>query len=202
MQIDFVRASLFMVTATVLLGSPGPGIAALVTVGRSRGFAGSLPFFWGLQAGLFIAAAACGLGLFSVIRAVPAAVTCLAAIGTAYLIWLAYRIGTAPVGSASTGRSIGFSFTASGGFLLGITNPKAYVAFVSLMSSYIIVRSNVFADVTLKWLSIVVIIITVDIAWLWLGVIVGRSDLGPRSERALNLSMGSAILIASLLTWM
>jgi threonine/homoserine/homoserine lactone efflux protein len=125
----------------------------------------------------------------------------LAAIGTAYLIWLAYRIGTAPVGSASTGRPTSFAFTASGGFLLGITNPKAYVAFVSLMSSYIVVRSNLFADVTLKWMSIVVIIITVDIVWLWIGAIMGRWDLGPRSERALNIIMGSAILIASLLAW-
>src|ERR1700685_4848715 len=101
MHIDFVRAGLFILTATLLLGSPGPGIAALISVGKSRGFAGSLPFFWGLQASLYMAAAACGLGLFSVIRAVPAAMATLAAIGTVYLIWLAYRIGTAPVGSAS-----------------------------------------------------------------------------------------------------
>jgi threonine/homoserine/homoserine lactone efflux protein len=201
MQIDFVKAGFFILTATILLGSPGPGIAALVSAGRSRGFAGSLPFFWGLQAGLYLAAAACGLGLFTVIRAVPAAMASLAAIGTVYLIWLAYRIGTAPVGSTSTGRPIGFSLTASGGFLLGITNPKAYVAFVSLMSSYVIVRSNVFADVTLKWLSIVVIIIAVDIVWLWIGVVVGRSNFGPRNERALNIIMGSAILITSLVAW-
>jgi threonine/homoserine/homoserine lactone efflux protein len=160
-----------------------------------------MPFFWGLQAGLYMAAAACGLGLFSIIRAIPAAMASLAAIGTVYLIWLAYRIGTAPVGCASAGRQIGFSITASGGFLLGITNPKAYVSFFSLLSSYVIIRSNVVADVTLKWLSIVVIIVTVDIVWLWIGVIVGQSELGPRSERVLNILMGSVILISSLFAW-
>lgn len=201
MQIDVLKAGLFLATATILLGSPGPGIAALISVGRSRGFARSLPFFWGLQAGLYLAAAACGLGLFSVLREVPAAMASLAAIATAYLIWLAYRIATAPVGSPPAGQPSGFSFTASGGFLLGITNPKAYVAFVSLMSSCVIVRSSAFADAALKWLSIVFIIVTVDIAWLWVGVIVGQSSLGPRSERALNILMGSAILIASLVAW-
>lgn len=201
MQIEFIKAGLFWSSATILLGSPGPGIAALIAVGKSRGFAGGLRFFWGLQAGIATAAAVCGLGIFSLVRATPAAMASLSAIGTAYLIWLAYRIGTAPVGSPSSCRPAGFSSTASGGYLLGVTNPKAYIAFVSLMAAYVIVRSNVFADVTLKWLSCVVIVFLVDVVWLWIGAIVGKSELSPRGERVLNIFMGSTVLITALIAW-
>jgi threonine/homoserine/homoserine lactone efflux protein len=201
MQIELVKAGLFWFSATILLGSPGPGIAALMALGRSRGFAGALRFFWGLQAGIATAAALCGLGLFSVVRATPAAMTSLSAIGTVYLIWLAFRIATAPVGPPSEGRPAGFASTASGGFLVGILNPKAYVAFVSLMAAYVIVRSNVFADVTLKWLSCVVIVFLVDVVWLWIGACVGRSEMGPRGERVLSVLMGSTVFVAALLPW-
>jgi threonine/homoserine/homoserine lactone efflux protein len=201
MQIDFVKMGLFWFSALVLLGSPGPGIAALMAIGRSRGFAGGLRFFWGLQVGIAAAAAVCGLGLFSVLRATPSALVALSAIGTAYLIWLAYRIGTAPINPPSGGKPAGFSPTAAGGILLGITNPKAYIAFVSLMAAYVVVRSNVFADVAIKWLSCVVIVFLVDVVWLWIGAFVGRTEMSPRGERVLNVCMGSTVLATALLAW-
>jgi threonine/homoserine/homoserine lactone efflux protein len=200
-QIDFVKTGLFWLEASILLGSPGPGIAALVAVGKSRGFAGGMRFFWGLQLGLSVANAACGFGLFSVVRTLPAAKVALAVVGTLYLIRLAYRIATAPVGSDSRGRPDDLASTASGGFLLGVTNPKAYVAFVSLIASCVIVRTGVFADVAFKCLSFLVIIVVVDLAWLWIGAIVGQSDLRPRAERLINVVMGSTVLITALLAW-
>jgi threonine/homoserine/homoserine lactone efflux protein len=196
-----MNLGLFCFSALVLLGSPGPGIAALMAIGKSRGFSGGLRFFWGLQAGIAIAAAVCGLGLFSVLRTIPWAPAILSAIGTAYLVWLAYRIGTAPIHPPSGGKPAGFSPTASGGFLLGITNPKAYIAFVSLMAAYEIVRSNAFADAAIKWLSCVFIVFLVDVVWLWIGAFVGRSEMSPRGERVLNVCMGSTVLASALLAW-
>src|SRR5579863_2706118 len=100
MPIDTLAISLFALAATMLLGSPGPGIAALIAVGKDRGFAGGLRFYWGLQAGLALAAAVSAGGLFSLIQAAPAVVTALTALAAGYLCWLAYKIATAPIGSA------------------------------------------------------------------------------------------------------
>jgi threonine/homoserine/homoserine lactone efflux protein len=160
-----------------------------------------MPFFWGLQLGLDVAAAGCAVGLFSLVRTIPGAVTTLAVIGTTYLVWLAYRIATAPVRGSSGARKNEPAFTAAGGFLLGVTNPKAYLAFVSLMSSQVVVRSNASADVFFKWLAIAVVIVVVDMVWLWIGAVLGRSDMGPRGERTLNVAMGSVILGSSILAW-
>jgi threonine/homoserine/homoserine lactone efflux protein len=199
MPIDSLAAWLFLLAAIALLGSPGPGIAALIAVGKERGFSGGLRFYWGLQAGLALAAAVSGAGLCSLIEAIPAAMTALTAGAAVYLLWLAYRIATAPVGAASDPGARRVASTACSGFLLGIANPKAYVAFASLMASYAIVLSNASADVALKWLVCVIVMIVVDIAWLWLGAAAGRARLNPGAERALNVAMGGAILVTTLL---
>jgi threonine/homoserine/homoserine lactone efflux protein len=199
MSFNLLTIWLFSLAAIMLLGSPGPGIAALIAVGKDRGFLGGLRFYWGLQAGLAFAAAVSAGGLFSLIQAAPAAMTALTAIAAAYLCWLAYKIATAPVGAAANEKARRAASTAWSGFLLGIANPKAYVAFVSLMASYAVVRSNAFADVGLKWFLCVIVMIVVDIAWLGFGAIVGMAALKPGAERALNLAMGGAILITTLL---
>jgi threonine/homoserine/homoserine lactone efflux protein len=197
--IGLVDNMAFFLAAIMLLGSPGPGIAALIAVGKDRGFVDGLRFYWGLQAGLALAAAVSAGGLFSLIRAVPAVMAVLTAIAVAYLCWLACKIATAPVGAASDEKAWRTASTAWSGFLLGIANPKAYLAFVSLMASHAIVHSSVFADAGLKWLLCVIVMIVVDIAWLAFGAIVGMAVVKPGAERALNLVTGGAILTTTLL---
>ncbi|GJG85963.1 hypothetical protein tb265_11440 [Gemmatimonadetes bacterium T265] len=76
--------ALFVTTAVVLLGSPGPGIAALVAVGRARGL-GGLRFYLGLQVGLAGAFGVSAAGLAAALATAPAAATALGVAGTAYL---------------------------------------------------------------------------------------------------------------------
>ena len=119
---------LFTVAAIMLLGSPGPGMAALVATGKRWGMSGGLRFYWGLQAGLALACAVSAAGLFSIIGAVHGAIDVLMAVATIYLIWLAFRIATAPVGEQAAEGGADASASALSGFLLGVTNPKSYLA--------------------------------------------------------------------------
>ena len=43
---------------------------------------------------------------------------------------------------------------------------------------------------------VVVVMIVVDIAWLLAGRALGRIEMAPRAERAMNIAMGLAILAA------
>ncbi|SED51147.1 Threonine/homoserine/homoserine lactone efflux protein [Rhizobiales bacterium GAS191] len=198
---DVLNAGLFSLAAIGLLGSPGPAIAALVAVGKEKGFSRGLRFYGGLQAGLAIAAAICAAGLFSAIRAQPGAMAAMTIAATFYLIYLAFKIATAPVGTQTEGHASGFAATASGGFLLGVMNPKAYVAFISLMASYPIVRSNPTLDLAIKWLVCVAVMIAVDIIWLWLGVVIRKANPTPKVESLLNAAMGGTILITALVAY-
>ena len=196
---DPLAVGLFLGSATALLGSPGPGIAALLAVGRVEGLSGGLRYYAGLQLGLAAAAAVSAIGLASLLRAFPSALRALMIIAASYLVWLAYKIATAPVGSALGGKPVPCSPTA--GLLLGITNPKGYVAFASLLASQTLLPRNPGGDIVLKWILIVVVILAVDFAWLLVGVALKQAALRPRSERILNGVLGAAVLGAAAATF-
>lgn len=198
MHFDLLEAALFVAAAVALLGSPGPGIAALVAVGRSRGVAGGLAFYGGLQAGLALAAAATAAGLFSAIQRFPAALAAMGALAVAYLVYLAFRIATAPAPAPVEDGKGGSALTLLGGFVLGIANPKAYAVFLSLMAAYSIVGQSAPADAAVKWALCVLVMAVVDLAWLWAGAMLGKAKLPPAGERAVNIVMALTIVLAAI----
>jgi threonine/homoserine/homoserine lactone efflux protein len=187
----------FLATATALLGSPGPGIAALLAVGRVEGW-GALRYYAGLQLGLAIAFGATAVGLLSFLKAVPVAVRVMMLGSAAYLIYLAYRIATAPVGSVL--RSGQAPSSPMSGFVLGVANPKAYAAFASLLASQTLVENDREIDALLKWSICVFVAIVVDLAWLFVGVKLQQAALRPLTERGLNITLAATILLAAIFT--
>jgi threonine/homoserine/homoserine lactone efflux protein len=197
---NWTAIGLFLLAAVALLGSPGPGIAALLAVTRGGGLRAGLRYYAGLQVGLALAAAISAAGLFSLLAAFPVLLKAASVAAVLYLVWLAWKIGSAPV---ETSGNAGISASPVGGFFLGITNPKAYLAFASLMASTTLIgggapSGTVGADAALKWAIIVAVILVVDIAWVMLGAILHRTAMPPRVERAMNIVFAAAILVAAL----
>jgi hypothetical protein len=83
------------------------------------------------------------------------------------------------------------------GLLLGLSNPKAYLAFVTLFASQTIAAGSTRADATLKWGLIILVIFAVDVAWLYAGARLGRVPVSPRAERSINVVLGVGILAVS-----
>jgi threonine/homoserine/homoserine lactone efflux protein len=196
---NFLASGPFLMSATALLGSPGPAIAALLVVGRVEGLSRGLRYYAGLQIGLAVASATCAAGLLSLLRAIPSAIQMMTILSTVYLLYLAYKIATSPVGSAPRSERIASSTRA--GILLGLTNPKAYVAFATLFASQTIVSTSQAADMALKWVLCVLVMIIVDIAWLFVGVALNQAAPRPVTERILNVSLGAMILGAAALAF-
>ena len=192
-----VANGLFIASATALLGSPGPGIAALLVVGRMDGW-GALRFYGGLQLGLALAFAATAVGLLSLLNAVPLAGRIMTLVSAGYLIYLAYKTATGPVGS--TMQSAQARSSPMSGFVLGIANPKAYTACATLLASQTLVEHDHQGDILLKWSLCVIVAIVVDLAWLFVGVKLQRVALRPLTERLLNFTLAATILLASIIT--
>ncbi len=186
----------FLLAAIALLGSPGPAIAALLAVGRTEGWARGLGFYGGLQIGLAAAAGISIAGLFTAISLLPAATLIMTIVATLYLLYLAYKIATSPVGQEAS--KISTSSSPIAGLLLGVTNPKAYVAFASLFASFQIFSNNSSLDSLSKWLIVVVVMIVVDLIWLWIGVRLGKLNLSNKSERLLNYTLAATIVVAAI----
>ena len=193
---DTVALGIFLTAAVGLLGSPGPGIAALVAVGRARGLVGGLPYFVGLQLGLATAAGITAAGLFSLLAAFPSALRAMTIAATVYLVYLACRIASSAVG-ATAQASDGAHASPAAGFLLGVTNPKAYLAFASLLASYTLIKGSAQQDAFTKWFLLVAVMIVVDILWLYVGVVLRGLVLSPNGERVLNVTLGLTVLIAA-----
>jgi threonine/homoserine/homoserine lactone efflux protein len=200
MNESLVNGGLFSLSATALLGSPGPGIAALIAVGRRVGFWRGLRFFAGLQAGLALAAALTAWGVLSLHQAASFIVSLMTWVATLYLIWLAYRIATAPVSAPPPGSSSDAGVPSVGaGLLLALVNPKSYLAFATLMAAYVIVPADPVADLAAKWTLCVAVMIAVDLAWLYVGIVAGRARLSPTAERSLNVALGATILVTAVI---
>ncbi len=187
----------FTAAAGALLGSPGPAIAVLLAVGRAGGLSRGLPLYSGLQLGLALAASLCAVGLVSALLKMPIVATALTITSAAYLLWLAWSIATAPIGTADARTSAPARVTFRRGFVLGLTNPKAYLAFLSLMASFTIVEGNALNDAVLKVSLCIGVMIVVDLIWLWIGAALGRLFLAPAAERTINIVMGMTIVAAA-----
>lgn len=193
----------FTLASAALLGSPGPGITALVAVGKTSGLTGGFRFLAAMQVGLALAAGLSALGLASVLEAFPAAHAMLSVVSICYLVWLAWQIASAPVAGEIGDADHAVKPSTLTGFILGVANPKAYLAFASLFGSFVVLQPALGTSDTLaKWTLCVAVMIVVDFAWLALGASLGRIVLRPAAERVMNVAMGAAIILACLLAFL
>lgn len=196
---NIAHVELYLLSAAALLGSPGPAIACLLAVGRTEKKGRAFQYLGGLLVGLSVAAAITVAGFFSVLLLVPGMVEVMSVAATAYLLYVAFKICTAPVGIVSESQKVPASATS--GLFLGLSNPKAYIAFLTLFSSYTLVVGHTQADSFLKWILVVFVMIVVDTAWLVAGIAINKTNFNPVSERALNVSLGAMIVLSILLIY-
>jgi threonine/homoserine/homoserine lactone efflux protein len=117
------------------VASPGPGIAAIVARSLSTGFRRAVPFVLGIAAADLIWLAFSALGLTLLMQSFHGVFLAIKYAGCAYLIYLAWKLWTAPVKSLEqepAARGEGFRLFL-GGVALTLGNPKVMVFFVSIL---------------------------------------------------------------------
>jgi threonine/homoserine/homoserine lactone efflux protein len=124
--------ALFVLVATM---SPG-GATTLATASGARfGFARSVPMLAGLATGVASVAALSGSGLGALVHSFPALQLAMRGAGTAYLLWLAWRIGAAGTPGSGAGvpaAPMGFW----GALALLWLNPKAWAIALGAAASF------------------------------------------------------------------
>ncbi|MEM1078137.1 MAG: LysE family translocator [Pseudomonadota bacterium] len=124
-----------VVFAFAATASPG-GATALATASGARfGYRRSLPLILGVATALACLVALSGTGLSAALRNAPLLEWGIRTVGSAYLLWLAIRIGTAGAPSSRSlngARPIGFF----GAGALLLVNPKAWAMAVGVASSF------------------------------------------------------------------
>ncbi len=129
----FIALSIYALVTSI---SPGPSNFMLLASGVNFGFTRTIPQVLGITAGFTSLLLGVGLGLGAILAAFPALHVVLKAAGGAYLLWLAWCIGTSRSLSASGesgARPLRFVESA----LFQWVNPKAWVVAVTVIAMYI-----------------------------------------------------------------
>ncbi len=191
-------AALVIATAA-LLGSPGPATLSLAAVGATSGVSRGLPYYAGILVGLLFAMLGAIAGLATVLGRWPQASLVIQLLGATYILYVAWKIATAPTVTEADSKDIrhpGFR----DGFILNILNAKAYAAFLALFSQFLLpIDNRVFAYLASATVCFGVAVI-VDAAWLIAGGFLQSLFRNPRSARLIRIVFG--LLIVASVIWM
>jgi threonine/homoserine/homoserine lactone efflux protein len=133
---------LFATVYFAAVATPGPGIAALIARVLGQGLMGVAPFIAGYFVGDMIWLMLAATGLAVIAKTFAGVFVAIKFAGAAYLLYLAWRMATAPavVDSAPTPVTRGWrAFLGSLSLTLG--NPKVMVFFLSIMPLVVDLRT-------------------------------------------------------------
>lgn len=188
----------FLLAGLALTGSPGPANLSLAAMGAAFGARRSLAYQAGAVIGMLAIMLATASGVAALLLALPGVREAAIALAAGYILWLAWKIGSAPPRAAtipSAARAPSFL----GGLLLQLANPKAYAAMAALFSGFMLQAGDPLLDAAIKVASLLVVIALVTTLWLHLGAALGRLAGRPRLQRAINLAFALSLVAATLL---
>ena len=185
-----------LASALAIMGSPGPTTLSLVAAGSAYGARACVPYLAGLVAGTLVVLLAVAAGITAALLAVPALSTALVVVSAAYILWLAYHIATAPPLGAPAAGAVAPSLAA--GALLGVANPKAWVAIGAVFASATLASAAV-TDAVEKVALLSAIVVLIHVVWLAVGISLAPLLRDPRRSRAVNLALAGALVAATAL---
>ena len=183
-----------VLTSAAIMGSPGPATISLVAAGSAYGVRRCVPYLAGIVAGTIVVLLAVATGITAALLAVPALGTVLIAISAAYILWLAYHIATAPPLSARDGATDAPSL--AGGALLGVANPKAWVAIAAAFASSTLADAAT-TDAGAKIAVLTGMIVVINATWLVAGGSLAPLLRDPRRARVVNVALAVALIAAT-----
>jgi threonine/homoserine/homoserine lactone efflux protein len=182
-----------IVAAIVVMGSPGPSTISVTAVGAAFGLRSSLGYASGLVLGTIAVLLVVAAGIVGMLASMPRLATALTILSAAYILYLAFKIATAPP-LAESGRHTARP-TFAGGFMLAIANPKAYVAIAAVFAG-----ASSQADAlggSAKLLVLAVMIVVIHAAWLLAGAGFARFLRHPVASRIINLIFAATLVLTT-----
>ena len=181
-----------LLAALVVMGSPGPSTISATAMGAAYGIRRSWPYVLGLIAGTTVVLLAVAAGVVAVIVAVPQLARALNVAAALYILYLASKIATAPPIAAQTSKVATPAFT--GGFLLAVANPKAYIAIAAVFAA------SDLPGATIKTTLLAAMIVLIHLAWLLAGASLAGLLRDPLRSRIFNILLAIALVAMTALT--
>ena len=181
--------------ALVTAMTPGPNNTMLLASGVNFGFVRTQPHILGVVIGFTIMMLAVAFGVGRIFSVFPPLYSLLRTISIAYLLWLAWRIGTSGATDPVPGDEAGpMTFTEAA--LFQWINPKGWMVCLSVAANYV-TPDNLWADVGVLSAVFLIVSLLSATSWALFGTSLRPFLKDERSMRIFNIAMAIA-LVASL----
>lgn len=186
-----------VLAATIVMGSPGPATISVTAVGAAYGLRHSLRYACGIVLGTIAVLLVVATGVMAVLTSLPKLAPLLGLASAAYILYLAFKIATAPPLAARAAEASRPTWLA--GFLLAVANPKAFVAIAAVFAG---ASSGPGAGDIGMWLKLTVLalmIVAIHALWLVAGAAFARFLRRPRASRIINLVFAATLVLTTAL---
>jgi threonine/homoserine/homoserine lactone efflux protein len=193
---DLAGLLLFSSALFIAAASPGPGIAAIVARVLGRGPKEAVAFSAGVALGDVVWLTFAILGLAALAQAFHGVFLVVKYVGAAYLLYIAYRIWTAPAVAQDIKAEADAEHPAKlllGGLALTLGNPKTMVFYLALLPTFLdLTRITMlgFAELVLATLTVLGVVFA---GYIVLAARARRLFTSPRAIRILNRTTGTVM---------
>ncbi|SHJ03210.1 Threonine/homoserine/homoserine lactone efflux protein [Palleronia salina] len=185
----FLALLTFAIVATV---TPGPNNVMVMASGANFGLRRTLPHMLGITFGFGAMIALVGVGVMRVFDAWPPSYTVMQVLCAAYLLYLAYRIATAPAPGAAGPRARPFTALQAAAFQW--INPKAWAMGLAAVTLYaptraaesVLIVAGTFMLVAMPCIAI----------WVLAGQGLARALTSPFRRRLFNGLMAGGLILS------
>jgi threonine/homoserine/homoserine lactone efflux protein len=191
----------FCLIYVLAVATPGPGIAAIVARSLTGGTRGAPAFIAGFMVGDIIWLVTAAMGLTTLARNAHLAFALIKYVGAAYLLWLAYRLWTAPLGAINTGcadKGDSLLRTFLGGLSLTLGNPKVMAFYLAILPTLLHLEALTLSGL-LEIVAVIVLVQPLVLGGYALAAArAQRFFRNPRALRLLNRGSGTVMAGAAL----
>lgn len=199
-MVDLVGLLSLLTFVFAATASPGGATTLVAASGARFGYLRSVPLMAGICLGMGSLTAALSLGLGALLETVAALAVGLKVLGTAYLLYLAWVIGSqgAPSASKASDKPLGLVQ----GFALVWVNPKVWTLGMAASSAYLGLTSAPWGDAVLIAAAFVGVGTVSASLWCWLGAKLGQTLTSDTEWRAVNIGFGALLVLSILPIWL
>lgn len=181
--------------------TPGPNNMLLTASGANFGFLRSLALLIGIMLGMQIMLLMVAFGVGGLILLYPSLHLFLKIAGSIYLLWLAWKIGTAKYEKLETHDAPPSPMPFWQGGLLQLVNPKAWLMVLGAVASFSLAGNQYLHSVVAISIGLAIVNFASGIIWTGFGTLIGRVLRSRRAWMLFNVFMGLLTAACVLLIW-
>ncbi|AUG99150.1 LysE family translocator [Pectobacteriaceae bacterium CE70] len=181
--------------------TPGPNNMLLTASAANFGFIRSLPLMLGIMIGMQSVLLLAALGLGSLLLIYPPLHLALKVLGSAYLLWLSWKIATAAYEQLDTDTAPPHPMPMYQGGLLQFLNPKAWLMSLGAVAGFSLAGEGYIGSVVGISIALVTVNAVAGAIWLVFGSVIGQMLRSPLAWKIFNLGMGLLTAACVLMIW-